>query len=236
MKEEYSTVFLREGQFNEVADDITVYFRERLDNGELTGILIHDNREDDTPVTMIAARGVMAQTESGPRVLMFDGNRQEYGRDSGTVTVLYFEQYALNLEILREERPAPWLKVKERFLPDLLQPDLDNPRDAELQTRLIAAGHQRLSSPLLAFAFTAIGLGALLSGGFNRRGQGLRITVALALVVVVHALDFAANNLARQSLSFLPLLYLTPVATFLVGMAVMYLGPPRPVRRRPMPA
>ena len=50
---------------------------------------------------MIAARGVMAQTESGPRVLMFDGNRQEFGRESGTVTVLYFDQYALNLEILR---------------------------------------------------------------------------------------------------------------------------------------
>lgn len=236
VKEEYSTVFLREGQFNEVADDITVYFRERLDNGELTGILIHDNRESDRPVTMIAARGVMAQTESGPRVLMFDGNRQEFGRESATVTVLYFEQYALNLEILREDRPPPWLKPKERFLPDLLNPDLDNPRDAALQTRLISAGHQRLSSPLMAFAFTAIGLGALLSGGFNRRGQGMRIVVALTLVVMVYALDFAANNLARSSLAFLPLMYVTPVVTLLIGLAAMHIGPPRAVRRRPVPA
>ncbi len=232
VKEEYSTVFLREGQFNEVSDDITVYFRERLDNGELTGILIHDNRDREEPVTMIAARGVMAQTESGPRVLMFGGNRQEFDRESGTVSVLYFDQYALNLEILREDQEQPWLKPRERFLPDLLNPDLDDPRDAAQQTRLIAIGHQRLSSPLLAFAFTAIGLGALLSGGFNRRGQGLRIAGALALVVVVQALDFAATTLTRRSLAYLPMLYLIPTATFVLGIAAMYVRPLRAVRRR----
>ena len=181
---------------------------------------------------MIAARGVMAQTESGPRVLMFGGNRQEFDRESGTVSVLYFDQYALNLEILREDREQPWLKPRERFLPDLLNPDLDDPRDAAQQTRLIAIGHQRLSSPLLAFAFTAIGLGALLSGGFNRRGQGLRIAGALALVVVVQALDFAATTLTRRSLAYLPMLYLIPTATFVLGIAAMYMRPLRAVRRR----
>lgn len=236
VKEEYSTVFLREGQFNEVTDDITVYFRERLDNGELTGILMHDNRNSEKPVTMIAARGVMAQTESGPRVLMFDGNRQEFERRSGSVTVLYFDQYALNLEILREERAEPWLKPKERYLPDLLNPDLDDPRDAVQETRLISIGHQRLSSPLLALAFTAIGLGALLSGGYNRRGQGMRIVAALTLVVLVHALDFAGTTLARSSTAFLPMLYVTPAVAFVLGLAAMYIRPPRPVRRHPAAA
>ncbi len=236
VKEEYSTVFLREGQFNEVSDDITVYFRERLDNGELRGILIHDNRDSAKPVTMIAARGVMAQTESGPRVLMFDGNRQEVERRSGSATVLYFDQYALNLEILREDRPEPWLKPKERFLPDLLNPDLDDPRDVAQESRLIAVGHQRLSSPLLVFAFTAIGLGALLSGGYNRRGQGLRIVTALALVVVVYAMDFAGTTLTRRSTAFLPMLYVTPLVTFALGMAAMYIRPPRPARRQPAAA
>ena len=236
VKEEYSTVFLRQGQFNEVSDDITVYFRERLDNGELTGILIHDNRHEERPVTMIAERGVMAQTESGPRVLMFDGNRQEFDGESGSVSVLYFDQYALNLEILREDRPSPWMKPKERFLPDLLNPDLSNPRDADEEARLISIGHQRLSSPLLAFAFTAIGLGALLSGGFNRRGQGLRITAALGIIVLIHALDFAATTLTRSSTAFLPVLYVTPVVAFVLGLAVMYIGPARRVRRRPAAA
>ncbi len=232
VKEEYSTVFLREGQFNEVSDDITVYFRERLATGELTGILIHDNREPQRPLTMIAARGVMAQTESGPRVLMFNGNRQEFDRKSGSVTVLYFDQYALNLEILRRDRGEPWLKPKERFLPDLLNPDLSDPRDAAQEARLISIGHQRLSSPLLAFAFTAIALGALLSGSFNRRGQGLRIVSALLLVVLLQALDFAATTLTRNSTALVPMLYVTPILTAMLGIAAMHIGPSRPARRR----
>lgn len=232
IKAEYSTVFLREGQFNEVSDDITVYFRERLNNGELNGILIHDNRDSDKPVTMIAARGVMAQTETGPRVLMFDGNRQEFSRDPGTINVLYFEQYALSLEVLREDRGQPWRKAKERFLPDLLYPNLEDPQDRMFETRLISIGHQRLSSPLLAFAFAAIALGALLSGDFNRRGQGLRIVFALAAVIAVQALDFAGTTLTRQSVAFVPMLYATPTLTFAAGMAAMYLRAPRPARRR----
>ena len=236
VKAEYSTVFLREGRFNEVSDDITVYFRERLDNGELTGILIHDNRDSEKPVTMIAARGVIAQTEAGPRVLMFDGNRQEFGRDSGNVTVLYFDQYALNLEILREDRGARWVKPRERFLPDLLQPDLDDPQDRRQETRLISIAHQRLSSPLLAFAFTAIALGALLSGDFNRRGQGVRVTIALAAVVLVQALDFASTTLTRSSLTFVPLLYLLPSLTYAAGLAVMYFRLPRPAQDDPAAA
>ena len=228
---EYSTVFLREGQFNEVSDDITVYIRERLDSGELTGILIHDVRDPEKPVTMIAARGVMAQTESGPRVLMFDGNRQEFSRNSGSLAVLYFDQYALNLEILREDRGPPWRKPRERSLSDLLNPDLENERDRRQKSRLIGIGHQRLSSPLLAFAFTAIALGALLSGDFNRRGQGLRMVFAMAAIVLVQALDFAATTLTRRSLAFLPMLYLTPTLTTIAGLAAMYVRPPRRVRR-----
>jgi len=179
---------------------------------------------------------VIAQTEAGPRVLMFDGNRQEFGRASGNVAVLYFEQYALNLEILREDRGARWQKPRERFLPDLLQPDLDDPQDRREETRLISIAHQRLSSPLLAFAFTAIALGALLSGDFNRRGQGLRVTFALAAVVLVQALDFASTTLTRSSLTFVPLLYLLPSLTCVVGLAVMYLRRPRPAQGDPAAA
>lgn len=236
VKAEYSTVFLREGQFNEVSDDITVYFRERLDNGELTGILVHDNRESARPVTMIADRGVIAQTEIGPRVLMFDGSRQEFNREAGAITVLYFDQYALSLEILREDQSQPWRRPKERFLSTLLWPDLDNPRDRQNETRLISIGHQRLSSPLLVFAFTAIALGTLLSGDFNRRGQGLRIVFALVAVILVQALDFAGTTLTRRSQTFVPMLYVTPILVFMVGMAAMYIRRPRSARRLPAAA
>ncbi|NNG04069.1 MAG: LptF/LptG family permease [Inquilinus sp.] len=233
VESEYATVFLRAGQFNEVATGVTVYFRERTRNGELDGILIHDNRQPDDPVTMIADRGVVAQTEAGTRVMMFGGNRQQLDRETGRLTTLYFEQYALNLQILEPELGPPWQRAKERFIGGLLFPDLDNPRDVAEYARLKSVGHQLLSTPLLAFCFVAVALGALLSGDYNRRGQGKRLASALIVVVLVQAGFFAATSLTRSSVAFTALLYALPVVVFLAGLAAMYLRPPRRPRRQP---
>ncbi len=233
---EYSTVFLREGQFNDVGDGITVYFRERHRSGELVGILIHDNRLPDQPITMIAERGVIAQTESGPRVLMFNGNRQQADQTDGSLNVLYFEEYALDMEILKPEVGQRWRRPRERFLPDLLHPDLSDPQDRRFESRLISTGHQRLSSPLLSLAFTAIALATLLFGDFSRRGQGPRVAIALCGVVLLQACDFAMTTLTRRTLGFSVLLYAVPLTAFAAALLVMYLRPPRRWFRTAAPA
>ena len=70
------TLLLREGVFNNPAPGMTVYLRERGADGEFRGILVHDNRDRENPVTYMAERGALVVSESGPRVVMVNGNQQ----------------------------------------------------------------------------------------------------------------------------------------------------------------
>lgn len=233
VESQYATVFLHEGQFNPVDDDITVYFARRRQSEELTGILIHDNRNRQRPVTIVAERGLLMTTGEGPRVIMFDGNRQEMDRENGRLDVLYFDQYAIDLEVIRPDLRERWAEPDERFIGDLLSPDLSHPHDVRKYVTLVAEGHSRLSSPLWVIAYAMAALGVLLSGEGGRRIQGRRIGVCAALLVVLQALSMSLSGLTRVDLDVAPLMYLTPVLVAVAGAMAMYRPMPR---RRSAPA
>lgn len=226
IESEYSTVLLREGEFNSI-DGITVFIRERERNGEVFGILIHDNRNPERPVTVVAEHGVVQQGAAGPRVVMFDGNRQEADRSAGRVNVLYFDQYTVDLAVLEPRSAAQqWVEPKERFLGDLLNPNPDDPQDVRMATELISMAHQRLSAPLTALAFAGLAMAALLSGEFNRRGQGRRMIAGIAAVVLLQVAELGLANAARKNIAVVPLLYLVPLATLAVSLVIMHRRPP----------
>jgi len=229
-RHDYSAVLLREGAFNTLSDGITVYVRERGTDGELRGLIVHDNRAKDRTVTIMAERGLLAQTDEGPRVIMVNGNRQLVERDTGKLSLLYFERYSVDIG-----RPTGatgtdevrWREPRERFLRELLFPG-SSPMDVQNYDRLRAEGHNRLTSPLYALVFALIALAALLSGDHNRRGQSRRIIVAIVLTVVLQSGSVAASGLASRNGALIPLIY----ANVLVPMAIAVWWILRHPRRR----
>lgn len=232
IRNDYSSVLLQEGLFNSVADGITVYVRERSSRGELLGILVHDNRQPDRPVTMMAESGALVTSEDGPRVVMLNGNRQEIDRQDGRLSLLYFDRYTIELSGLTEAGGPRWRDPKELFLPELLSPR-DTEVGRQMRTQLIAEGHRRIADPLLTLSFVMIALAALLSGEFNRRGQTKRLLFAVVAVAVLEAASFAVHDLASRSLQAVPALYVMALAGFAGGF-VLLLHHPR--RRAAAPA
>lgn len=222
---EYSTAFLRDGQFNTVDDDITIYFRDRDRSGVLHGILIHDNRVAGSPVTVIADRGQVQAGEKGPFITIFDGNRQETDSGSGEVDILYFERYSLEIDLERPIEKSGWLRPRERFVGDLLYPDMENDADRAFAMRLIANGHERLSIPLMALGYVGIALGALLGGETSRRGLGNRLTIAVLCAVTLQVANLAVANAAQASAWLYPVMYGLPLLAFFSGMLVMHITP-----------
>ncbi|NIP87726.1 MAG: LptF/LptG family permease, partial [Gammaproteobacteria bacterium] len=72
IRSDYSHILLKEGAFNTYIDGLTVYVRSRQPNGEVRGILVHDNRNANAPVTMMAERGALVSTDQGPRFLLIN--------------------------------------------------------------------------------------------------------------------------------------------------------------------
>ena len=214
-RNEIGSVLIQERQFNTPSDKFTVYIRERNEPGELRGIFAHDARDPDKPVTYLAERGVATQTDQGMRVTMFNGSQQLIDRETGRLTLFYFDQYTLDLGFLNQRSEPRWIEPEERYLPALLRPGTSQ-NDQYYATQLIAEAHRRLTAPLYILVFGLVGLAALLIGDFNRRGQTVRILVAISAIILLQLASLSLFNLSRKSLAIVPLTYALPVVTGIV--------------------
>ncbi len=226
IRNNFSAVLLQEGKFTTLGEGITVYVRDRAPDGELLGILVHDSRQPEKPLTYVAERGALVDTPGGPRVVLFNGDRQQVERSDGRLSMLYFNKYSIDLGLLTEKLESHWRRPQERYLEELLAPDPNSKSDQFYFSLLITEGHQRLAMPFYAITFTLIGLAALLSGDFNRRGQTIRVLVAVLLVIILQAAAIGVSNLAGKNLLLLPLVYLNVIVPAMI--ATLYLiRPPR---------
>jgi len=226
-RNDLSAVLLQEGVFTALTDEITVFVRQRSSAGELRGILVHDNRDPEKPVTMMAERGALVASELGPRVVMENGNRQEVDPGTGRFSLLYFDRYTVEFNEFGETVKQRWREPKERFLPELLFPD-DDRRNQRYRQELIAEGHQRLVSPLYTLAFVLIGMAALLAGEFNRRGQAKRILAAIACVAALEGISLTLHDLASRSVLAIPAMYAAVLLAAGISLYVLLHRPPRP--------
>lgn len=227
IRNDYSTVLLQEGAFNTLGEDMTVYVRERGPEGQLMGILVHDASNPEKPVTMMASRGALVETEDGPRVVLVDGNRQEVSADTGRLSMLYFDRYTVDVGQLRQSVHTRWRQPKERFLPSLLWPG-PGPNDQRYSAELIAEGHRRLVFPGYTLAFIGVGLAAMLGGEFRRRGQLRRLLTAVIVVAVLESLQLTLTDIVTRSLAFWPVMY----ALLAVAVVAPFGALLRPSRRR----
>ncbi len=225
IKAQYSTLLFREGVFNSVSPGLTVFIRDKSSNGELHGIMIHDNRvKKAPPVTVLAKRGVIVATDEGQQVLVYDGSRQSMNVDTGALDKLDFDRYSIDLPEESGTVRQRWREPDERTFLELLNPDPENARDAENKWEFTVEAHRRIVSPLLAPGFVVIALSFLLLGPVDRRGQGWRITMAVVATIIIQGLYLAAFNLSRHTgwgLLFMYVLTILPLASglFLLSRA-----------------
>jgi lipopolysaccharide export system permease protein len=203
---DYSHILLREGTFNKIVKGITVYVRTSQPNGELRGILVHDNRDPNSPVTMMAERGALVRAPDGPRLLLINGNRQEVAANGRSLRLLTFDRNIFELSNLAGAKGPRWRKPRERYMHELLGP-LDSERDIAHLAELRAEGHQRLVAPLFCVVFTLIGLAATLAGKHSQRGRVPRILLGAGAVIVFQVLELALGDLIVDRPLLTPLLY-----------------------------
>ena len=225
VRHNYASVLIQEGTFNTLVDGVTVYVRERRSSGELLGILVHDSRDSQRPVTMMAERGALTLTEDGPRFVMINGNRQEVESDRGQLSLLYFEQYALDLGVFAQSPATRWREASERYVHELFDPG-DTADDIRSADEFLAEAHRRIALPLYALALGLIAVTAVLAGAFNRRGNLWRVTIGAGAAVAFELVGLGVLPLVQATPSLAPLMYLQVI--LVVAACVFVLGrPPR---------
>lgn len=207
IKAQYSSLLLRDGIFNQVGSDLTVFISGRDKNGDLEGLMIHDSRKKGAPpVTILAKRGVIVVDEVGQQVMVYDGSRQEYNPETGALSRLDFERYSLELPESGPVRQR-YREPDERTLPELLNPDEEVRQNEKIMKDFRIEAHRRFVSPFLAVTFTLVSLCCMLLGHVDRRGLGKRIVIAAGGIILLQGLYLVAYNLAKEGTPGLIMMY-----------------------------
>jgi lipopolysaccharide export system permease protein len=213
---------VQEGVFTQVSDGLTVYVRSRDPDGTLQGILVDDERDKNSPATILAERGRLLEGPNGPRVLLVSGSRQEIDRQTGRLDILTFRENVVDLSDPSHQDGPRLLDMSEAPVPTLLNP----PGNISLtdRPRWVAEAYKRLSSPLTSLSYACVALLFSLTGTFRRQGGFIRPLASVATVVVLLALGLAVDNLAARHNTLMPLMWAQATLPGIV-CAWLLLGP-----------
>jgi lipopolysaccharide export system permease protein len=234
IRNRFVSALLQEGTFTTISDKLTIYIGSRNERGEVLGLLINDDRDPQQPVTIIAERGAFADVAGGSRIIMVNGNRQRFDRATGKLSVLTFDRYTLDLDLLRDAPEARFREAQERYLGELFFP----PPGLDPLTRrgFLLEAHQRLTVPLSVFSFVLIPLACLLPGELNRRGQLKRVLLAVVLAFFFQSADLGVKNLASRYDAVIPLIYMIDLLPLSLGFGILLSGGIKLDFRRLVPA
>jgi len=216
LRDNYTSVLLQEEVFNTPVEGLTVFVRERDSDGHLKGILVHDNRDNQNPVTMLAEEGRLLQSDSGPKFYLVRGIRQEVRE--GRISWLNFDQYTLDIRYYTQVMHARDRDSDEKYLGELFNSNASQSKEIA-QNR--AEGHQRIVWPLYNMALLTLAIAIMLSGEFNRRGYWKRIGWACIAAMVVALGGVGLRNVVVKQPMLIPLMYVVVFATISLSLSLL---------------
>ncbi len=209
---------LQPGRFFSPIKNVTIYFRERGPDKLMLGVLIHDKRNPAEQVTITAQKGALVSNASGNFMVFYDGNIQRRSDSAEKVNLVAFSQYSYDLSELSPEAKISFLKPKEKFIGDLLNPDPTDPYYLTWPGRVRSELHRRLTSVIYPLVFTLISLAFLANAQTARQGQIIRILLAIFAVVLVRGLGLALTNLSGKKDWAVILVYGLPFVVILLSL------------------
>ncbi|SDU16617.1 LPS export ABC transporter permease LptF [Stappia sp. ES.058] len=207
---------VRPGRFIGIEDGLTFHIRNRSGDGQLDGLLMHDDRAEDTVFTYEAARGRIVEAAGRTLLVMQDGTIQRRTRATGSISIVRFQSYAFDLSNMVPTGRTSIYKASERSLMDLLAPSADDTYARDNRARLVAELHDRLSQPLYPLAFALIVFVFAGQPKTTRQNRNFATLSALTLAILLRSAGFGVLTLVPDMPSARFALYALPLAAILL--------------------
>ncbi|MBV1864723.1 MAG: LptF/LptG family permease [Rhodobacteraceae bacterium] len=207
LSKEYLSQFIVQGEFSTVISGVTIFFGETSPEGNLSDILINDRRDPNVIVTHTSTSGQIIASEQNPKLVLFNGNIQQYRPETRTLSTVQFDSLSYDLTQFAHKVQQRHLMVRELSSKNLLWPD-DGSEAAALPfvSRVIEA-HGRLVKSLLAIVVPLIGAIILISSGYNRSGFFFRISLGVLFMVGINSVRGFVQGWVTQDVALWPILY-----------------------------
>jgi lipopolysaccharide export system permease protein len=211
---------LQPGRFSSPENGLTFHIRDRSPNGDLLGLLVHDERDNKQVMSYLAERGRIITNDEGSYLVMFQGYVHRYNEEDKdqNVQIVAFDQNMIDLsEFSPKDYSSKELRPRESYIGDLINPDMSNPVTRRNYGQIRAELHERLATPLypLVFAFVAIAL--LAHARTTREGRWVQILTAFGIAIGLRVVGIIVGNLVTVNEWAVALVYAIPLGAILVA-------------------
>ena len=234
MRADLVSQVLQPGRFTSPESGLTLHMQERDRNGELIGLLIHDSRTPKESRSYLAERGTLVEQDGKAYLVLNDGHLVLESGNESSANIVAFKSLVVDLERFEAKTTGPpEIKAREFYLDELIDA-IPKSKDRREYGRNVAELHERLSSPLYAFAFVFTAVAAIGRAKSVRQNRMQMGALAFAMAVGARLLGLAANNFVASKPHLYPLLYAIPVGLSAVSILAL-LGAGRVLQWRPSP-
>lgn len=205
--------FLRAGVFQFPAEGVTFYIRDITETGELRDIFLSDARSQESRTSYTARRALLARSDSGPKLVLFEGMAQTLALDGKRLAVTRFADFTYDLGAVLSPAGLGLRDEASLSTAELLRADAAA-QEATGRSRavLLYEAHNRFAQPFLATVAAMIGFAALLMGAFSRFGLWKQLVGGALGLVVVQLVGNSAETLGVRDARLWPLVWAAPFA------------------------
>jgi len=211
---------IQPGRFSSPEAGLTFHIRDRSLNGDLLGLLVHDERDNKQVMSYLAERGRIITNDEGSYLVMFEGYVHRYdGQEADkNVQIVAFDQNMLDIsEFSPKDNIGKDLRPREKYISDLISPDMNDKATKRNYGQIRSELHDRLATPLypLVFAFVAIAL--LGHARTTRESRWAQILLAFGIALGLRVAGLMAGNLVALNAWAVALVYAVPLGAILVA-------------------
>ncbi len=212
---------VRAGEFSQPSSDLTVYAQSIDQQGIMRNMFLNQEKAEGGSTTFFAQQGKIAKRNGEPILIMRQGSNQELSSE-GVLNFLKFDEYIFNLAPFMNTYELVHYKISDRYMHELMFPDLQQEWEQRNRVKMIAEFHSRLSSPLYNLAFMAMALNAVIGGAFSRLGYGRRIAMIAGVAAFVRIIGFAVQAACDDNAALNVLQYAVPLIATWWALAKLF--------------
>lgn len=221
IRSELANSLIREGRFIHPTDDLTIFIRAANQKGQMAGLFLHDERNPETPVTYTAELAQLIREGDTAQLVMRRGVALTYDSDNRILGRVQFLELTYDLsELVTTPLTGP-NRASNLMTWKLLSP---GPQERALERYdegvFTAVAHERIVFGLHAFLLPLLALSVMLTGGYQRRGFGRRVLIAVLSGVALISAGLALKSVIIATPAVWPLTYLPGL---IAGILSVYL-------------
>jgi lipopolysaccharide export system permease protein len=218
---------LQPGRFSTPDPGLTFHIRDRSADGELQGLLVHDERNPKQVMSYLAERGRIITNDDGAYLVMFEGYVQRFEPEDKNkgVQIVAFDQNMLDLSEFTtpdDDASGKGLKARERYLSELISPAPDDKVAQKNYGPLRAELHERLATPLYPLVFAFIAIALLARARTTRESRWGQILAAFGIAIGLRVAGITTGNLVALDAWAVALVYAIPLGAILVATWVAH--------------